>query len=809
MRTLLAAHHQADQGDREGKIAVFCGAFAATIALAALLGWVLGDESLKRVIPGFAAMNPVTALCLLAGGAALALLQRQAIVSKVLAGLIIAVVLAKLLHLAGAGPAVDQLLFTSRLGGGAGPPSRMAPNTAVALGLVGAALALTRSQSRGWLLFSQVAAAAAATLALFAIIGYLLGMATLYGVAQFIPMAVHTAVAVLVLSVGTIAARSDSGPMLLLRDTGPAGLLARTTLPLAVLIPVLVGLLRLAGQRRGLYGTEDGIALQVLASVLVTFILLLASIYALYRSDRRRREKEIALARSEQQYRLAEEVGEVGHWRMELPSRALIWSHQIFDIVGLNPRDGVPDPAAVLALYHPRDRARAREAVIHAMKTGEGWSFITRLVRPDASIRYVRSHGLTEPDEEGGVAALFGVFADVTDLEEARRQAEAASAAKATFLANMSHEVRTPLNSIIGFTDLLLEDPTLDDRKRHQLGLVQKSGSLLMTIVDDILNLSKLDAGKVELDLRPFPLEALVDNSTSIIRTVAEAKGLQLNTWVDPEAATYHLGDEGRLRQVLLNLLNNALKFTAAGSIKVEVKRILTANGMDRLRFSVIDTGPGIPTDRQHRLFKKFSQADASVSREYGGTGLGLAICKSLVELMDGHIGVFSTEGMGSTFWFEVDLPHASAPATAAAVDVSPSSTGTPAAAPAAKILLVEDVPFNQELAEAILMRAGHTVRIAGDGLEALKAVAQEDFDLILMDVQMPRMDGITATRRIREMSGQKGLVPIIAMTANVLAEQVREFRAVGMNAHVAKPIKQADLHAAIAAALAPAEPPR
>jgi CheY-like chemotaxis protein/nitrogen-specific signal transduction histidine kinase len=400
------------------------------------------------------------------------------------------------------------------------------------------------------------------------------------------------------------------------------------------------------------------------------------------------------------------------------------------------------------------------------------------------------------------------VFADVTDLEEARRQAEAASAAKATFLANMSHEVRTPLNSIIGFTDLLLEDPTLDDRKRHQLGLVQKSGSLLMTIVDDILNLSKLDAGKVELDLRPFPLEALIDNSTSIIRTVAEAKGLQLNTWVDPEAATYHLGDEGRLRQVLLNLLNNALKFTAEGSIKVEVKRILTANAMDRLRFSVSDTGPGIATDKQHRLFKKFSQTDASVSREYGGTGLGLAISKSLVELMDGHIGVFSTEGMGSTFWFEVDLPHASAPATAVTAEPSlPSSAAAPSARRGANILLVEDVPFNQELAEAILTRAGHTVRIAGDGLEALKAVVQEDFDLILMDVQMPRMDGITATRRIREMSGPKGLVPIIAMTANVLPEQVREFRAVGMNAHVAKPIKQADLHAAITAALSPAEP--
>jgi CheY-like chemotaxis protein len=250
---------------------------------------------------------------------------------------------------------------------------------------------------------------------------------------------------------------------------------------------------------------------------------------------------------------------------------------------------------------------------------------------------------------------------------------------------------------------------------------------------------------------------------------------------------------------VLLNLLNNALKFTAAGSIRVEVRRVLATASVERLRFSVTDTGPGIPLEKQHRLFKQFSQTDSSVSREYGGTGLGLAISKSLIDVMGGHIGAHSTEGVGSTFWFEIDLPPAEAPSQPAVILPEPTSL---TASRAAKILLVEDVPFNQELAEAILLRAGHQVRIAGDGLEALKALAEEDFDLILMDVQMPRMDGITATRRIREMEGAKAAVPIVAMTANVLAEQVREFAGVGMNGHVAKPIKQAELHAAIAKAI-------
>jgi signal transduction histidine kinase/ActR/RegA family two-component response regulator len=778
-----------------------CGAFAATTAASALLGWALGNESLKRIYPTFVAINPATAVCLAAAGAALAFLRFKPILSRALAALVAVIAAAKLIGLAlGVEPGVDQFLFPASLTGGGGPPNRMAPNTAVAIGLLAVALLCGNARSQRGVLLSQIAAGASAAIALFALIGYLLGMASLYGFARFIPMAVHTAVAVLILSVGAVAARSDMGLMVILRDKGPAGVLARTTLPLAILIPVGVGLVRLAGQRAGLYGTETGVGLQVLGNVLVTFFLLLGSIYALWRSDSLRREKEAALARSEQQYRLAEEVGRVGHWRMALPSRALTWSHQVFDIVGLPPADGVPDVAGVLGLYHPRDRDRAREAVIHALKTGDGWSFLIRLVRPDGTIRHVRSHGLTEPDDHGGVAALFGVFADVTDLEEARRAAEAATAAKATFLANMSHEVRTPLNSIIGFTDLLLEDPTLDERKRHQLGMVQKSGNLLMTIVDDILNLSKLEAGKVELHLEPFPLEALIDNSTSIIRAIAEAKGLQLHTRVDPQAAAYHVGDEGRLRQVLLNLLNNALKFTASGSIKVEVQRVLATASVDRLRFSVTDTGPGIPIEKQHRLFKQFSQTDSSVSREYGGTGLGLAISKSLIDLMGGHIGAFSTEGMGSTFWFEIDLPRAETPAKPEPVQPLPQSR---AAARVARILLVEDVPFNQELAEAILVRAGHQVRIAGDGLEALKAVADEDFDLILMDVQMPRMDGITATRRIREMEAPKSQVPIIAMTANVLAEQVREFAAVGMNGHVAKPIRQPELHAAIAAVLA------
>lgn len=376
-------------------------------------------------------------------------------------------------------------------------------------------------------------------------------------------------------------------------------------------------------------------------------------------------------------------------------------------------------------------------------------------------------------------------------LDQARSEAEAAGNAKSDFLATMSHEIRTPLNSIIGFTDLLLEDPGLNAEQKRRINLIHESGTALLVVVNDVLDYSAIDAGKLKLHVEPFLLGALVGNATSIIRGYAEAKGLELSVNVDPDLDGFFIGDQRRLRQVLLNLLNNAVKFTPDGEVSVIVTSQDGGGPVSRIHFCVKDTGIGIPAAAQPMLFQKFTQADSSVRRSYGGSGLGLAICKRLVEMMDGEVGFSSVEGEGSRFWLTVPLPRSVGPRQQAVE--ADSSSGR-----SARILLVEDVPANQELACAMLANLGHEVVTANDGCAGVEAARTGEFDLILMDIQMPRMDGFAATRAIHLLEGRPARTPIIAMTANVLPEQVMQFRAAGMAGHLAKPVRQAELARAI-----------
>jgi signal transduction histidine kinase/DNA-binding NarL/FixJ family response regulator len=386
------------------------------------------------------------------------------------------------------------------------------------------------------------------------------------------------------------------------------------------------------------------------------------------------------------------------------------------------------------------------------------------------------------------------------EVEELRVLAESATQAKSDFLATVSHEIRTPLNSIIGFTDLLLDDPHLNAGQRHQVELVQNAGAMLLSVVNDVLDISKIEAGKIELLPEPFGLEAFVGNSVSIMRASAEAKGLEMRVSLGAGLSRYYVGDEQRLRQVLINILNNAVKFTQAGSVSLEVTCESSDGDGHIVRFEVTDTGMGISPEQQLQLFHPFSQADASVTRRYGGSGLGLSISRRLLSLMGGEIGVESALGEGSRFWFRLPLRPCEEP------DRQEIGHEARVGGRALRILLAEDVPMNQELACAMLGRGGHRVDVASDGEKALRMVQEERYDLVLMDIQMPKMDGLTATRAIRGLGGDAADVPILAMTANVLPEQVREFSRAGMNGHISKPVRRAELEAAIAAAVQPAQ---
>ncbi len=391
---------------------------------------------------------------------------------------------------------------------------------------------------------------------------------------------------------------------------------------------------------------------------------------------------------------------------------------------------------------------------------------------------------------------FVGLRVDITDLETARKAAEEANEAKNQFLAHMSHEIRTPMNGVVGMANLLLETE-LTAEQREFAQTIALSGESLVSIINDILDLSKIEAGHMEFESVQFSPHSVVKAVHSLLKVRAAEKGIGFVLEIPPEAEGVFLGDVLRIRQILLNLAGNAVKFTERGQVTLRVLPIEKG-----FRFEIEDTGIGIPEAARSRLFARFSQADRSTSRRFGGTGLGLAISKKLVEGMRGAIGVESKEGVGSCFWFELPLARNEAPSVAPAIQDSRDRTRATDPGAGGYLLLVEDTEVNQKFAGVLLRRLGCQFDLAENGRVAVEVANQRQYDLILMDMQMPEMDGLEATRQIRAGNGPNKDTWIIALTANAMESDQNACLASGMNDFLSKPFNREGLASAISRAL-------
>ena len=520
----------------------------------------------------------------------------------------------------------------------------------------------------------------------------------------------------------------------------------------------------------------------------------LAKITCLVLDIEARRQQELALAQvrldaqaNAERLQIAMDAARAGVFETDLANKTFWCSPEFEEIIGASMT--FEEAAGIWPITHPDD-VEVIQAKIENSRNGSGGECAEwRIRRPSGEYRWIEARSVVHHNAAGDIERLTGVVLDIDDrkrqelaLIEAEQVAQSAAFAKTQFLANMSHEIRTPMNGVLGVLQLLAGEDMGDEAKRL-LEEAERCGRMLSQLLNDVVDISKIESGRLDLELEAIDPKALLTGVADLLRAEATAKGLTLDVLCDGDDVWVQ-ADPVRLRQSLFNLIGNALKFTTNG--RVEARLFVTKYPARRrlLRFEIEDTGVGIPIAAQATLFDRFTQADGSTERRFGGSGLGLAITRRLADLMGGAVSFTSTEGIGSIFSLEFAAAEADAVVKA---DESETDDGPPLAG--MTILVVEDNATNRMVATKLLESLGATVETAEDGLEGVEAVSQRRYDLVLMDIQMPRMDGVEATRQIRAMEGEVANIPIVALTANVMASQMQTYLEVGMNGVAAKPI--------------------